>query len=175
MARQRDIEDNNVNWPPVLFFAEGTTSNTTQLMTFRRGAFEAMRAIMPCFVKTSYCHISTSYDVVGALDLFMLLFSSLQVNVTTHSIMPVFVPNKYMLEKHADKGSSDWEIYAWCVREAMCKAGNFGRCEQTFKDKIQYENFMLSQSETCTYNEKTWTAADFEQKEELRERTKVET
>ena len=43
----------------------------------------------------------------------------------TLHIMPPFTPNEEMLEKHADKGKEDWEIYAWCVRDAMAKAGNF--------------------------------------------------
>ena len=43
--------------------------------------------------------------------------------------MPPFTPNEEMLEKHADKGKEDWEIYAWCVRDAMAKAGNFEKRE----------------------------------------------
>ena len=39
--------------------------------------------------------------------------------------MPIFTPNEAMLEKHADKGKEDWEIFAWCVREAISKAGRF--------------------------------------------------
>jgi hypothetical protein len=30
-----------------------------------------------------------------------------------------------MYTKYADKGTEKWEIYAWCVRDAMAKAGNF--------------------------------------------------
>lgn len=37
------------------------------------------------------------------------------------SIMPDFTPNPWMLEKYADKGKEPWEIYAWCVRDAMSK------------------------------------------------------
>jgi hypothetical protein len=74
--------------------------------------------------------------------------------------MPPFVPNAYMLDKHRDKGK-DWEIYAWCVRDAIAKAGGFGLCDQGFKDKILYENFMLGRTDTCTYNGKTWTVDDF--------------
>ena len=35
--------------------------------------------------------------------------------------MPEFTPNTIMLERHADKGNEPWEIYAWCVRDAMSK------------------------------------------------------
>jgi len=35
--------------------------------------------------------------------------------------MPEFTPNTEMLAKHADKGTQSWEIYAWCVRDAISK------------------------------------------------------
>ena len=39
--------------------------------------------------------------------------------------MPEFEPNEHMFTKYANKGTEKWEIYAWCVRDAMAKAGNF--------------------------------------------------
>jgi len=39
--------------------------------------------------------------------------------------MPEFVPNEYMFTKYASKGAEKWEVYAWCVRDAMIKAGDF--------------------------------------------------
>jgi len=39
--------------------------------------------------------------------------------------MPPFTPNDYLFEKHADKGKEKWEIFAWAVRDAMMKSGNF--------------------------------------------------
>lgn len=56
-----------------------------------------------------------------------------------------------MLEKHSDKGEFDWEIYAWCVRDAMCKASGFGKCEQSYRDKMVYENFMQKRKDEATY------------------------
>ena len=36
--------------------------------------------------------------------------------------MPEFTLTPYMLEKHWDKGEGvPWKIYAWCVRDAICK------------------------------------------------------
>ena len=39
--------------------------------------------------------------------------------------MPPFEPNEYLFEKHADKGNERWEIFAWAVRDAMMKSGDF--------------------------------------------------
>lgn len=63
-----------------------------------------------------------------------------------------------MLEKHNDKGEYDWEIYAWCVRDAMAKAGNFKICDTTIKEKLAYENFMKCVTNKVTVNGKTFFA-----------------
>ena len=44
--------------------------------------------------------------------------------------MPEFTPNAYMLEKHSDKGREPWEIYAWCVRDAIAKQGNLKKLDE---------------------------------------------
>ena len=44
-ARQHLIEVENKPYQPFVVFAEGTTSNGTCLLPFKRGAFAAMRTI----------------------------------------------------------------------------------------------------------------------------------
>lgn len=85
------------------------------------------------------------------------MWSHFGFNLAVMHIMPPFVPNQYMLDKHSDKGEYDWEIYAWCVRDAMCKAGGFSKSEQSYRDKLQYENFMQKKKEEITYEGKTWS------------------
>ena len=55
------------------------------------------------------------------MPLIYLLFSLLNPRLGRIKIMPDFTPNAYMLEKHSDKGKEPWEIYAWCVRDAIAK------------------------------------------------------
>ena len=74
--------------------------------------------------------------MVGLFDVLVLQMSSLQFNISTLYIMPPFVPNQFMLDTHADKGSYDWEVYAWCLRDAMAKAGGFKKCDQTLREKL---------------------------------------
>ena len=57
-------------------------------------------------------------------------------------IMPEFTPNNLMLQKHADKGTEDWEIYAECVREAMAKAGGSALSDMPIRDMLAYEKFL---------------------------------
>ena len=65
--------------------------------------------------------IFPSYETINFLPLALLMLSQLQVSSSTLYIMPDFTPNTVMLDKHADKGKEPWEIFAWCLRDAICK------------------------------------------------------
>ena len=60
--------------------------------------------------------------------------------------MPDFQPNEFLFETHSNKGGDRWEVFAWAVRDAMCKAGNFEKCEIPIRDKIKYEAYMQMES-----------------------------
>ena len=62
-----------------------------------------------------------TWDTLDLGPLIVLLFSSLYFRWALVTIMPDFTPNTWMLENHADKGKDPWQIYAWCVRDAMSK------------------------------------------------------
>jgi len=64
----------------------------------------------------------------------------------TVSVLPPFKPNQYLLETFKSKGKSDWEIFAWAVRDAMCDAGGFKSIDASAKDKILYKNFMTGKT-----------------------------
>jgi hypothetical protein len=51
-------------------------------------------------------------------------------------MMPDFLPNDYLFETHQDKGEERWEIFAWAVRDAMMKAGNFEQCDLPIRVKL---------------------------------------
>lgn len=58
------------------------------------------------------------------------------------NVLPDFQPNEYLFETHKDKGTERWEIYAWALRDAMMKAGNFEACDMSLRAKFAYENYM---------------------------------
>jgi hypothetical protein len=47
-----------------------------------------------------------------------------------------------MLDNHADKGQEDWEIYAECLRQAMCKTSGMSDFSTTVRERLRYEDFM---------------------------------
>ena len=88
----------------MLIFVEGTTTNGSCLMPYKRGAFAAMRTVIPCVSTFNNGQIGPFYDSVQVLPLMALLFSSLELCVCTTIRMPDFTPTAKMLELHADKG-----------------------------------------------------------------------
>lgn len=136
IARQRAIEDRCIDYPPFAVFAEATTTNGTALFPFKRGAFQGMKTVIPSYVTITSGQIRPYYDTIEMIPLFVLIFSSLAINSVTLHIMPEFTPNTIMLEKHADKGREPWEIYAWCVRDAIAKQSGLPKeNNNNFKDK----------------------------------------
>lgn len=119
-----------MNWNNLLIFPEATTSNGLSILKFKRGAFEGMRTVRPCYAKISDRMVWPGFDVVEFWALFIFISSSLCMYSCKIFIMPEFTPNQKMLDMHADKGSEDWEIFAECVREAMAKAGKLGIADQ---------------------------------------------
>ena len=160
MDRQSQIEDEGAEFQPLCLFAEGSTTNNSHLIKFKRGAFQAMRTVQPCFIKFDYGMVNPCYDTIDFWHLIILMISSLGLYKSHLYIMPPFTPNEYMLEKHADKGTEDWEIFAWCVRDAMAKTGNFAISDQPLREKLQFERFMKCEVDEITYNGKTYTAKD---------------
>ena len=98
-------------------------------------------------MKIKYSNVNPTFDVMNLKDLIVLMFANPGFTISTLYIMPPFVPNQYMLDRHQDKGHYDWEIYAWCVREVMAKVGGFGLCEQSYREKLDYEKFMNGETD----------------------------
>ena len=68
--------------------------------------------------------------------------------------MPDFTPNPWMLEHYADKGEQPWEIYAWCIRDAIAKHGGLKKSDKRLglKDKLAFMDLMNSVKDVVTIN-----------------------
>ena len=51
-----------------------------------------------------------------------------------------------MLQRHADKGEEDWEIYAECVRDILCKHSGLKKSDQPIKEKLTYEKVLNNET-----------------------------
>jgi len=65
--------------------------------------------------------------------------------------MPVFAPNDWLYEHHSDKGKSKHEIYAWAVRDAMCKASGLKPHDQAVREKLAYVGYLYGGAKDYKY------------------------
>ena len=103
-----------------------------------------MRTVTPTYFSISSGQVSPTYDTIDLFPLLILLLSSIMPRVGTVTELPEMVPTPQMLEMHADKGDEPWEIYAWCVRDAISKYSGLPKLDEklSLKDKLAYESLM---------------------------------
>ena len=119
-----------------------------------------MRTVQPVFIKIDNSDVNLSFESMDLKVLVVLLYSEFAFRRCTLHMMPPFTPNETMLNMHADKGKEDWEIYAWCVRNAMAKAGNFEEKENTanIKERLDYYEFIARRLNVLEIQGKTYYA-----------------
>ena len=136
--RQQLVEEDST-YSPFHIFVEAGTTNGTSLIKFKKGAFASEKKVRPVFLKYKSTIISPAFDIIELIPLlaFQLSWCCLTCDVC---VMPDFEPNEYLFQTHADKGASRWEIYAWAVRDAMMRAGDFKyyHTDQTLATKFKY-------------------------------------
>lgn len=117
-------------WPVLCICPEGTTTNGTTLLPFRRGAFVGGNTVRPITIKyyarTRDPSDSSVKNYIAALGNLMVLFNT-RVDVTYH---PDYTPNYDELV--------DAELYAQNVRMYMASKSNVPLCEMRYADKCYY-------------------------------------
>ena len=123
-----------------------------------------MKAVRPFCIKYGDAYYKLQWDTLGFFEHAFMSHLSADCFVLTQTVLPPFLPNEYLLKTHADKGKSEWEIYAWAVRDAMCKAGNFKKIQADSRDKQLYKDFMTGKTDEIVANGKTFTAPPMRKK-----------
>ena len=122
-----------------MIFPEGTCTNGSHLLPFKRGCFEAECSVTPILLEFEYSDFSTDYGIINLLVIAFLTMCWLRFDLeTTVKIMPVFKPTPYMFQTHAAKGSERWQVYAWAVREAMAEKSGAPKSELPQRAKLAY-------------------------------------
>lgn len=108
-----------------------------------------MRTVIPTYISFDKMgQVSPMYDTLAFFPLIFMIFSTFGTYKVTLHIMPEFTPNPIMLDRHADKGAEPWEIYAWCVRDAISKKSGLPKqANNNFKDKTAYCEFMTCEKD----------------------------
>ena len=102
-----------------------------------------MLTVVPAYCSVTGGRVRLTYCILDPFVLIVLLLSEITVRKVTINIMPAFTPTDQMLEMHADKGKEDWEIYAWCVRDAIARQGGFEKKENNpYNERNAYFDYV---------------------------------
>lgn len=95
LTRTKKIEEEGI-FPPLAIFPEGTCTNNTCLLKFKRGAFFDLRTVIPVTVKYKFGMVSPAIDALEMSYTSFLLSCALQTIVAEVKILPAFQPNDYL-------------------------------------------------------------------------------
>ena len=86
-------------YPPLIFNAEGGTSNGRQILKFKKGAFVNLNSVQPKVIKYSSYLIEIENSVID-LGAHAILISCCPYSTLKIIELPVFKPNDYFFENH---------------------------------------------------------------------------
>ena len=94
--------------------------------------------MIPIILKYNWDNFSPAYDILPFLPM-IIMGIAYGWSTCTVKMLPPFIPNEYLYEKHADKGKEKWEIYAWAVRDVMLKHSGMEKTNLSMIDLFQYQ------------------------------------
>ncbi len=135
--RQRGLMDGSI-LTNLSIYPEGTITNGTHLIKFKRGAFMTLLPLKP-FVElldqTAECSLS-----VGALPMhfhFFLVCSYFWHNVTFLNL-PVVEPTQYMFDNYTKEGEEKWMTYMNVTKLIMSECSGLKISNSSFEEKLEY-------------------------------------
>lgn len=136
-------------------FPESVCNNGLYLSKFRRGAFNAERAVQPLVSTYDWDTVHPGYDCINGVHQFPLFFTQFSFNKITMDVYPIFQPNEYLFTEYrkqipGGEKLERWEVYAHAVRDFMSEVGGFGLNDQPIRDRISYQNYMFKKTNDVT-------------------------
>lgn len=122
------------NYPQILIFPEGTTTNGHYLISFKKGAFLKNYPIQIICLKYEERNFSLSYDGIGDIYCLVLPFCHF-INKFSVIEFDVFDPSYLKIDENSENG---WVIYMQKVKEVMLKCLGAKNSEAGFIEKKEY-------------------------------------
>ncbi len=118
---------------------EGTTTNTSCLMTFKKGAFKDFKPCKIVCFKFSTEYFMPFYDVMPTHTVFLMLMCNWRNDVEFTEFEGVYDPKNI---KGIDFNDPDaWKVYAAKVRDLMAKCLNVPKVADDFSSYKEWKEF----------------------------------
>jgi len=114
-------------WPQIVIFPEGTTTNGRALIAFKPGAFIPGVPVQPALIRypNRLDTVTWTWDGPGALKLLWLTLSQIHTRVEVE-FLPVYTPN--------EEEKKDPKLFAANVRQVMAEALGVPVTDHTYDD-----------------------------------------
>ena len=135
--RQRGLIDGSI-LTNLSIYPEGTITNGTHLIKFKRGAFMTLLPLKPIVElvdQTAECTLAT-----GALPmhLHMILVCSYLWNKDTFLDLPIIEPTEYMYQNFKKEGEENWMVYMNVTKLIMAECAGLKISNSSFDEKLEY-------------------------------------
>ena len=131
---KRAIEAEKGLKTPMLMFPEGCTTNGNYVISFKRGAFYALRSVQPVAAKIwSVGPFKPVSGDVGSLLSWILLLPEALIWGYTRDVMPTFTTNEYFWQHHWDGKEEKWVAYARAIQKIIAKQGGMIASDHTME------------------------------------------
>ena len=140
--RQKSLID-GTNQTNLSIYPEGTISNGTHLIKFKRGAFMTLLPLKPMVElidQTSECTLAT-----GALPMHwhIVLVSAYLWHNVTFLDLPIIEPTEYMYENYQKEEKEKWMVYMKVTKLIMAECAGLNVTESSFDEKLSYISEIL--------------------------------
>lgn len=174
IIKRQKMGEQDTRFPPICIYPEGTQTNGSAILKFKKGAFVGLNTVKPVVMKYSWQDYNPAWEGMPFLShsgLMYMFYKTYQLDIYE---LPEFKPNDYLFENHKNLGSEKWEIFAEAVRDVMAKQGGFFKPTQSNAEKILYKDFMTGKTDSLTYKNNTWTEPPMKPKRQTVSKTKAE-
>ena len=135
--RQKDIYEGK-NLTNLSIYPEGTITNGTHLIKFKRGAFMTLLPLKPMVElvdQNAECTLAT-----GALPmhLHMVLVCCYLWNNVTFLDLPIIKPTAFMYKNYAKDNEENWHTYMNVTKNIMAECSGLKETEDSFEQKLEY-------------------------------------
>ena len=135
--RQKDLYEGK-NLTNLSIYPEGTITNGTHLIKFKRGAFMTLLPLKPMVElvdQNAECTLAT-----GALPmhLHMVLCCCYLWNNDTFLDLPIIKPTPYMYKNYAKENEENWYTYMNVTKSIMAECAGLKETEDSFDQKLEY-------------------------------------
>ena len=66
--KRQDMIEKDSKYSKIVVFPEGRTTNGTYMLDFKKGAFAALKPVIPSYIKYDFSMVSPAYEILPILS-----------------------------------------------------------------------------------------------------------